>query len=70
MMRLLTGGLLSLFGVASLILGAAFVRGPLFYWSDRSEVGALQTHAYVVGAVALILGSVLVVSALLRRRVG
>ena len=68
MLRFFTGGLLSLLGLSSAIFGAAFVRGPLFYWSDLSEAGALQTQAFVVGTVALILGAVLIVSALLRRR--
>ena len=68
MLRFLMGGLLVLLGVSSTILGAAFVRGPLFYWSDLSKAGALQTQALVVGVVALVLGAVLIISALLRRR--
>ena len=68
MLRFLMGGLLILLGVSSTILGAAFVRGPLFYWSDLSKAGALQTQALVVGVVALVLGAVLIISALLRRR--
>ena len=68
MLRFLMGGLLALLGVSSTILGAAFVRGPLFYWSDLSKAGALQTQALVVGVVALVLGAVLIISALLRRR--
>ena len=68
MLRVLMGGLLILLGVSSTILGAAFVRGPLFYWSDLSKAGALQTQALVVGVVALVLGAVLIISALLRRR--
>ena len=68
MWRFLMGGLLVLLGVSSTILGAAFVRGPLFYWSDLSKAGALQTQALVVGVVALVLGAVLIISALLRRR--
>ena len=68
MLRFLMGGLLVLLGVSSTILGAAFVRGPLFYWSDLSKAGALQMQALVVGVVALVLGAVLIISALLRRR--
>ena len=68
MLRFLMGGLLILLGVSSTTLGAAFVRGPLFYWSDRSKAGALQMQALVVGVVALVLGAVLIISALLRRR--
>ena len=68
MLRFLMGGLLILLGVSSTILGAAFVRGPLFYWSDLSKAGALQMQALVVGVVALVLGAVLIISALLRRR--
>ena len=49
MWRFLMGGLLVLLGVSSTILGAAFVRGPLFYWSDLSKAGALQMQALVVG---------------------
>ena len=48
MLRVLMGGLLILLGVSSTILGAAFVRGPLFYWSDLSKAGALQMQALVV----------------------
>ena len=68
MLRFVMGGLLILLGVSSTILGAAFVRGPLFYWSDLSKAGALQMQALVVGVVALVLGAVLIISALLRRR--
>ena len=68
MLRFLMGGLLVLLGVSSTILGAAFVRGPLFYWSDLSKAGVLQTQALVVGVVALVLGAVLIISSLLRRR--
>ena len=68
MLRFLMGGLLVLLGFSSTILGAAFVRGPLFYWSDLSKAGALQMQALVVGVVALVLGAVLIISALLRRR--
>ena len=62
-LRVATGALLTLFGLAALTYGAAFVKGPLFFWFNPFQADSVQLQAAIVGAAALLLGGVTLASA-------
>ncbi len=65
-LRVITGGLVVVFGLVAVSFGAAFIRGPLLFWPDPFEADAVQLHAIVVGVAALVIGAVTIASALWR----
>jgi hypothetical protein len=62
-LRIVTGALLLVVGLAALLYGAAFVKGPLLFWLDPFQADRIQLQAFVVGIAALILGAVTFASA-------
>jgi hypothetical protein len=62
-LRTVTGALLMVFGLAALVYGAAFVKGPLLFWLDPFQADRVQLHAIIVGGAAFIIGAVTIASA-------
>ena len=62
-LRMVTGGFLVLVGLAAVVFGAAFVKGPLYFWLDGFAADNVQLHAITVGVSALVIGAVTMASA-------
>lgn len=68
MLRITVGALLMLFGLSALLFAAAFVQGPMAYWSNPFGVEVLQLQALITGAAALMLGAITGVFGLVEQR--